>query len=311
MAFRLPPLNGLRLFEAAGRHRSFKLAAQELGVTPSAVSHAVQGLEDWLGAALFARGPRGLVLTEPGAAYLVSVRETLMQLAAASDALPGRRTPCRIRISAAPTFAARLLLPKLGRFRQRHPGIGVFIDTPHHHTGLAEAGADLAIRMGNGDWPGLVAQHLLHEDLVPVCAPALLERYRDQDPVEFMPRIHVTTVTQDWDAWLRAAGRPPTAGPDGLRIDTIQMAFDAAVRCMGIVLGRRPLVDPELHAGTLITVAEPVVRSPAAYWLVGLAQTMARPEIQSFRTWLLDELAADPPAAAAVPRGPPGPDPHV
>lgn len=305
MAFRLPPLNALRLFEAAGRHLSFKLAAHELGVTPSAVSHGVQGLEDWLGAPLFARCLRGLVLTEAGVAYLATIRESLMLLATASETLPGRRVTRRIRISAPPTFTARLLLPRLGRFRERHPDVTLVIDTPHHHAELAEGGADLAIRMGRGEWPGLAAEHLMHEDLVPVCAPALLERCQGRDPVMALPRIRVTTVSQDWETWLRAAGRPVAGGVDGLRIDTVLMAFDAAVRGMGIVLGRRPLVDQELHAGTLIPVAGPVVRSPTPYWLVGHPEIMERPDIRTFRTWLRDELAAD---ARAIPPGAgPGP----
>lgn len=292
MAFRLPPLNTLRLFEAAGRHLSFKLAAQELGVTPSAVSHGVHGLEDWLGTPLFARGPRGLTLTEAGAAYLPAVRDALTVLSAASEQVPGRKPADHIKISAAPTFAARLLLPRLGRFRELHPETAVYIDTTHHHVEFPRDGADLAIRVGLGAWPGLQATKILEEELFPVCAPSLKERYADLGAVDDLPLIHVTTVAHDWDTWLQETGRSGVDTSRGLRVDTIQMAFDAAVRGMGIVMGRRPLVDAELESGALVPLVEQSVRPPTAYWLVGLPETMMRSDIQAFCRWLDEELAA-------------------
>lgn len=299
MAFRLPPLNALRLFEAAGRHLSFKLAAQELDVTPSAVSHGVQGLEDWLGTQLFARSARGLSLTEAGATYLPAVRDSLTLLASASERVPGRRAADHIRISVSPTFGARLLLPKLGHFRERHPGTAVYIDTTHHQVAFPQDGADLAIRMGTGEWPGLEVECLLYEDLVPVCAPAMRERFQSVGAITKLPLIHVTTVTHDWNSWLEFVGQDPTDGSRGLRVDTLQMAFDAALRGMGVVLGRRPLVDPELDAGTLVTLVDQPLRSPTAYWLVGLPETMARPDIQAFRVWLIEELSTNAFHAAA------------
>lgn len=291
MAFRLPPLNTLRLFEAAGRHLSFKLAAQELGVTPSAVSHGVHGLEDWLGTPLFARGARGLTLTEAGTAYLPAVRAALTALSAASEQVPGRRPADHIRISVAPTFAARLLLPRLGRFREQYPATAVYIDTTHHHVEFPRDGADLAIRVGLGDWPGLQARKILQEELLPVCAPSLRERYAGLPSAEDLPLIHVTTVAHDWNTWLRDTGRHGVDTTGGLRVDTIQMAFDAAVRGMGIAMGRRPLVDAELESGALVPLVERSVRPPTAYWLVGLPQTMTRPDIRAFRRWLDDALA--------------------
>lgn len=299
MGFRLPPLNTLRLFEAAGRHLSFKLAAQELDVTPSAVSHGIQGLEDWLGTPLFARSSRGLALTEAGAIYLPSVRESLVLLASASERVPGRRPADHIRISVSPTFGSRLLLPRLGSFRERHPRVTVFIDTTHHQVALPEDGADLAIRMGTGNWTGLQTECLLHEDLVPVCAPSLRRKYSSPAPLSELPLIHVTTVKHDWESWFSSVGQQQPDTSRGLRVDTLQMAFDAAVRGMGVVLGRRPLVEQELEAGTLVTLVDKPLRSPTAYWLVGLPETMSRPEIQAFRDWLVEEMAAYPEHAAA------------
>lgn len=291
MAFRLPPLNALRLFEAAGRHLSFKLAAQELGVTPSAVSHAVQGLEDWLGTPLFARSSRGLTLTEAGVSYLPAVRDALTLLASAGERLPGRRPAEHIRISVSPTFGARILLPKLSQFRERHPGMTVYIDTTHQQVQFPQDGADLAIRLGTGAWPGLDGECLLYEDLVPVCAPAIRERHSAIEAFQELSLIHVTTVTHDWSTWLASVGLSTAESSHGLRVDTIQMALDAATRGMGVALGRRPLVDPELAVGALVPLIDKPVRSPTAYWLVGLPETMERAEIKAFRSWLKEELS--------------------
>src|SRR5581483_4300883 len=131
MALRLPPLSALRLFEAAGRHASFKLAAAELHITPSAVSHGIVALERWLGIELFERGPRGLALTEAGRDYLPYVSEALTMIATGTQRLPSKRADRKIVVSSAPTFAARVLLPNLPRFRARHPEISVAIDSSH------------------------------------------------------------------------------------------------------------------------------------------------------------------------------------
>ena len=281
----------LRLFEAAGRHLSFKRAADELGVTPSAVSHGIQELEDWLGTRLFARGRPGLAFTEAGAGYFPAVRDALLLIATAGNRLPGRAASDRIRISVAPTFAARLLLPRLPRFRERHPDVSVVLDTAHEAVDVPRDDADLAIRMGRGDWPGLAAEHLLTEHLVPLCTPALKARLGEERDFRRLPLIHVTTVSRDWQAWSAATGIGPIHGDGGLKVDEIQMAADAAVAGLGLVLGRRPLMDAELAAGTLVPFCDRAVASDTGYWLVGLAETMARPTIRAFAAWLRGALA--------------------
>lgn len=293
VTFRLPPLNTLRLFEAAGRHLSFKLAAEELQITPSAVSHGVQGLEDWLGTQLFTRGRRGLSLTGAGKNYYPAVRDALALIAAASGDLPGRRPRNEIRISVTPTFGARILLPKLARFRERHPDTSVFIDTAYHPVEFPRDGADLAIRMGEGRWPGLAAEHLLAEWLIPLCTPALRERLLRSSGLCEMPLIHVTSATEDWQAWSDAAGYGRIDCSRGLRVDTIQMAIDAAVRGLGIVIGRKPLVCEELRSGALVPAIDRDVRGRVGYWLVGLPETMRRADIGAFRSWLKEELAGE------------------
>ncbi len=292
MAFRLPPLNSLRLFEAAGRHLSFKLAADELGLTPSAVSHGIQGLEDWLGTPLFLRGRAGLTLTEVGVAYHPAVREALVRIATASEHCSRRGQRNEIRVSAAPTFAARLLLPRLDRFREREPDVSVVVDMVHQQIDLPRDGVDLAIRLGTGDWPGLTAERLLTEELLPLGAPTLRASYGKRADLRKMPLIHIRTVSDDWERWFAATGAGEVDLSGGLRVDTVQMAAEAAVAGRGLVLGRRPLMDSELEAGSLVPFAEQSLPSRTSYWLVGLPETMVRPEIRAFGDWLKSELGA-------------------
>jgi LysR family glycine cleavage system transcriptional activator len=292
MSHRLPPLNTLRLFEAAGRKLSFKLAAEELEVTPSAVSHAVQALEDWLGSPLFHRSRRGISLTLAGESYLPAVSEALKLLASAGDRIANGPEVSTLHISVTPTFGSRVLLPRLYRFRELYPRINVSIDTTHVVVEFPRDGADLGIRLGHGIWPDVVAELLLTEILIPVCSPALLQRLGPSPLLCDAPLIHITTgcVSQDWAAWAVAAGRGSIDCQRGLKVDNTQMAIEAAVQGLGIAIGRRPMVDAELEQGTLVRFDAHEVASEASYWIVAPAECFARPEVQAFREWLLEEL---------------------
>jgi DNA-binding transcriptional LysR family regulator len=292
MALRLPPLSTLRLFEAAGRLLSFKLAAAELAVTPGAVSKGVQSLEEWLGVPLFVRGARRLALTDAGQAYLPAIRQALALLATASDRIPGRPARRSVSLSVAPTFGSRLLLPRLAEFRRLHPDISLAIDTNHRQVEFPDDGVDLAVRMGDGRWPGLEATRLLSVELVPVCSPALLKKLDPSAGLNAAPLIHLTSVADDWAAWARETGQASIDGRRGLMVDTIDMAFDAASRGMGIAIGRLPFAQRELETGRLVRFCGPSVVAKAAYWLVGLNETMKRPEIVAFRRWLLSVSGA-------------------
>lgn len=295
MPLRLPPLPALRLFEAAGRHKSFKLAASELGLTPSAVSHGIVGLETWLGVPLFIRGPRGLSLTREGAEYLPYITEALSMIAVGTQRLPSLRADRSIAISCAPTFAARWLLPGLKRFRDRCPGIGVSVDTVRRQIGFPGDGVDLAIRIGAGPWPGLWSTWLLGERLVPMCGPDYLATRRLQDGSIDLARstlIHVSTASEDWSSWATGAGAEEIDLAGGLRFDTIQLAFDAAAAGLGVVVGRLPLADREIDAGLLVPASSRIVDSATGYWLLGTEAAAGRPDLRQFRDWLEEEMSA-------------------
>jgi LysR family transcriptional regulator, glycine cleavage system transcriptional activator len=286
MRQRLPPLNSLRLFEASARFLSFKNAAEELLLTPSAVSHGIRSLEQWLGTRLFIRTARGLELTEAGARYYPVVKAALGMLVNGTEQVSGQHDgKRRLAISAAPTFASRVLVPSLARFREQHPELDVVIDTAHAHAELGDGGVDLAIRMGRGRWDALEAHRLLGETLVPVCAPERYRQFRELD-IDDVPLIHVTSVSEDWAHWCEAVGRRQPDQARGLRFDTIYMAFEAAARGLGVAIGRRPLVDAELSSGALVALWEHEVKCETAYWLVARHDRAADTAVGTFRHWM-------------------------
>lgn len=292
MPYRLPPLNTLRLFEAAGRHLSFKIAAEELHLTPSAVSHGIQSLEDWLGVPLFQRSHRGLSLTPAGAAYLPDVRRALDALASASAALPGRAPDGRLSVSVAPSFGLRWLIPNLPDFNARHPGIAVSVDTAQRQVEFPRDGIDLAIRMGRGDWPGLDAVCLVREQLVPVAAPSLAAAIRTPRDLSRQTLLHVANVADDWESWCDLAGVILDERDSGPRFDNIQMALEAAAQGLGIAIGRLPVIDADLAAGRLVAVLPPPRSCTTGYWLVTMPESLVRPEVAAFRAWISDRLGA-------------------
>lgn len=288
MAYRLPPLKSLRLFEAAGRHASFKKAAAELGVTPSAVSHGVQALEDWLGASLFARDGNTLALTEAGRSYLPQIRDALERIARASDGVPGRRANGRLSVSAAPFFGVRWLAPHLGNFAAAHPGIEITLDTEQRTVEFPRDGIDIAIRLGRGDWPDLVATALFDEWLIPVAAPDIAARIASVADLDRFAAIHVVTARDDWASWRALVGAPQAAAdaPPARRLDTIALAMESAAAGAGIAIGRLPLIRADLDSGRLVPVLGPPRKGRSGYWLVSTREALARPEVAAFRAWI-------------------------
>lgn len=289
MPRRLPPLNTLRLFEAAARLGQLKAAAEELSLTPSAVSHGIRALERWLGIALFQRSPQGLRLTVEGVRYAAIVRESLTLLGDGTERLLGVQTPRRLAISVTPFFAVRWLLPRLGGFRALHPDISVVLDTSQQQVSLETGEMDMAIRMGRGDWPALACDLLFRERLVPICAPSLVDQVR-ADPASVC-HIHMRTVQEEWQRWCDATGHPPPTPDRAFFVDTLQLAYEAAANGFGVAMGRRPLVDSELDRGQLVQPWRDTVDIETGYWLALPPRRMNEPMIALFREWLLQQIA--------------------
>lgn len=208
MARHLPPLNGLRAFEAAARHLSFTRAAEELNVTQTAISHRIRALEERLGVRLFRRLPRGLVLSEEAQLFLPPVRDAFDQIAAATERLSKEQTGGVLTVSVLPSFAAKWLVPRLGRFRAAHPDIDLRITAALELVDFARDDVDVAIRCGRGHYPGLRVQRLFGETIYPVCSPLLLEgpqALRRPADLGHHTLLH-DDDTSAWQLWLEHAG---------------------------------------------------------------------------------------------------------
>src|SRR5215210_1816923 len=208
MLRRLPPLNALKAFEAAARHESFTRAADELCVTQGAVSHQVKALEATLGLKLFNRERQRLVITEAGRDYLAVLRDAFDRIALGTARVVQRQSSGALTVSTSPDFAAKWLVNRLGRFAEEHPSIDLRVSATLHHVDFAREEVDLAVRHGDGTWPGLDVARLSAEELFPVCSPKLMTgRNKLAKPADLLrvPLLHLDD-RRDWARWLEAAG---------------------------------------------------------------------------------------------------------
>jgi LysR family transcriptional regulator, glycine cleavage system transcriptional activator len=301
MSRRLPPLNALRAFEAAARHLSFTRAADELHVTQTAISHQIKALEERLAVRLFRRLPRGLLLTEEAQRYLPPIRDAFDQIAAATEQLGAGGSSGRLTVSVLPSFAAKWLVPRLGRFRATHPDLDLRISASSQLVDFARDDVDIAIRMGRGRYPGLRVDRLFGESMLPVCAPKLLSGAHPLRRPEDL-REHVLLHDDDhtgWQLWLELSGVEgvdPTRGP--IFTDSA-MVVQAAAEGQGVALARRVLAAGDLAAGRLVQPFEVSLPHDLAYYLVSPEATAEQPRIRAFRAWLLAEAEADPASGAA------------
>jgi LysR family transcriptional regulator, glycine cleavage system transcriptional activator len=295
MRQRLPPLNALKAFEAAARHESFTRAAAELFVTQGAVSHQVKALETELGLKLFNRERQRLVLTEAGRDYLAVVRDALDRIALGTERLLQRQSAGVLTVTTSPDFAAKWLVNRLGNFAEAHPEIDLRVSATMHHVDFAREEVDLAVRHGDGNWPGLDTVRLSSEQLFAVCSPKLLTGRRALGkPADILkyPLIH-TDSRADWAKWLQAAGLENDKVIHGPVLNRASMVIDAAINGQGIALARTTLAAFDLINGRLVRPFAETLRLSKTYWIVCPKATSALPKIVTFRNWLLAEAADD------------------
>ena len=289
----LPPLNALRAFEAAARHLSFTLAAEELHVTQAAVSHQVKGLEDRLGLKLFRRLPRGLMLTEQGQSLLPELRAAFDRIEQAMNKLSVLGNEGPLTLSLMTTFALTWLVPRLHRFQARHPTIDVRMLTTNRIADFGREDVDLAIRYSrDASQPGLRADKLFNDLLTPLSGVAYRDRLKSPADLLRVPLID-TTGDPDWLTWLGAAGirQPPRTPP--MIFDSTKIAVDAAMEGAGVAIGAPFLFKAELASGRLFQPFELVVPTGKGFWLVGPESTAEQPKLKAFREWLLEEAQSD------------------
>lgn len=313
MSYRLPPFAVLRAFEAAARHLSFKKAAEELHLTPAAVSQQIKGLEEYLGVSLFRRLTRALELTEHAKAMLPKLREGFDCLAAAVETTR-QRTADTLTVTAPPSFAAHWLIPRLARFTATHPEIALSLgsspdsvnrrgETAVFSEGLVDPRDDssaVAIRYGVGSYPGYCVERIFAPMYVPVCSPALLERLPLRTPADLHAHvlIHDETIEESgrrslWRTWLQTAGITDVNAGRGPRFSNAVLAIEAALAGQGVALALRLLIEDELAAGRLVIPLDMAAPSPYAYFLVMSEAVAQRPAVEAFRHWLLNEAAGN------------------
>ncbi|NUU02716.1 transcriptional regulator GcvA [Herbaspirillum robiniae] len=292
-ARKLPSLHALRAFEAAARHCSFTLAAQELHVTQGAVSHQIKALEDELGRALFERLPNQLRLTRPGHDYLTALSEAFDRIERATAQLDAVALGQRLAISSSPNFSAKWLVPRLGDFTRRHPGLELRLEQSEGHVNFVREDIDAAIRYGIGPWPGLTCLRLADEFLLPVCAPSLADVPAAQRPAG-LTLLHLDD-RQAWTDWLAEHDRAASnmARMPGIVFNHESAVIDAAVAGQGVALARWSLVAQALREGKLTAPFPPGAQLEQAYWLVCPEAREHDDNITLFLLWLQQSFDDD------------------
>ncbi len=289
MARRLPPLNSLRVFEAAARHLSFTRAAEELFVTQAAVSHQIKALEEFLGLKLFRRQNRSLLLTEEGQSYFLDIKDIFTAISDATTKVLERSAKGTLTISLTPSFAIQWLVPRLSDFNEKHPDIDVRIKAVDMDEGSLTDDVDVAIYYGRGHWSGLSADKLYQEYWMPLCSPMLLNGAKplhSLDDLRYHTLLHDTS-RQEWQRFVKHFSVKDINVNQGPIFSHSMMVLQAAVHGQGIALGNNVLAQPELDAGRLVCPFDEVMMSDNAFYLVCQENQMTAERIEIFREWML------------------------
>lgn len=293
----LPPLNALRVFEAVARNLSFSKAAEELNVTPGAVSQQIKALEDYLGNQIIRRQKRGLLLTDEAQASLPALRAAFEQLAQASEILAQRANSGRLAISVAPSLASKWLVPRLDSFHEQHPEIEVWLSADMSVVDFAIDDVDLAIRYGGGGYAGLHVEKLMSETIVPVCSPRLLI---GDNPLKTPQDLCNHTLLHDgspdkdescpdWSMWLRASGVDNVDCRRGPTFNQSSLVIEAAVAGKGIALAKASLALADLEAARLVIPFDMNTPTDFAYYVVCPPSKQNNKAVKTFTRWLHHE----------------------
>ena len=289
----LPPLSAVRVFEAAARPENFTAAAQELGMTQAAVRYQVKLLGERLGLSLFQRNGRRVALTEKGRDIAPVIIRAFDQMRQGFAALRQDHASV-LTISCTNSFAHLWLAPHIGAFQMRHPGLAVRIQADDAVVDFAQGGIDLAVRGGDGRWPGLEAVLLTHNRLAPLCSPDWLARngpIADARALHAMPRLSPDDIW--WREWFVAMGveDDPAGGPPGIALDSQVMEGRAAMAGQGVAIVNLFLWKAEVEAGQLVEAVPSYVQERASYWVVHPSHSRNSPKIKAFRDWINAEFA--------------------
>lgn len=297
-----PGLRSLRAFDAAARHLSFTRAAADIGVTPAAISHQIKELEDQIGASLFARTSRTMRLTREGEILQGAAIESLEALTRALQKIRKQKNAKQLKISASPSIGAKWLVPRLDRFLATVEGADVRIDVSSNVLDFDRDDLDVAIRFGEGKYPGLRSDLLFQDHVFPVCSPRLITKGKPLNTPRDL--LHHQLIHLDWEAqglpwpnwrmWMQAAGIRDFDDTRGLHFGQTSLAVQAAIDGQGVALGDSNLVADDLAAGRLVKPFELSLRAPPqfAYYIISPLETADAPMVKAFREWSLQEAKA-------------------
>lgn len=292
---RLPNLAALRAFEAAARHGNFSRAAEEIHVTHGAISHQVRALEEELGVALFARHGKRISVTPDGERFAETLRRALGEIATAAEALRAGAQDNKLTITALPSFAARWLSPRIGRFIEQHPGLEVMLQSSSTLTDFRRESVDLGIRFGLGKYPGLHTEKIMDDHYYPVASPRYNGGRLPATPAELANSTLLRCEMEPWTPWFRAAGLKAMEPAGGLVFQDSSMLVRAAAEGHGIALARHAIAMTEIASGELVRLFDISIRCHDSYFLVCPPQSLHKPQVNAFRAWLLKELEDLPP----------------
>lgn len=291
MARSLPPLHLLQLFEAAGRHSSFKKAAEELFLTPSAISHQIKSLEKNLGIVLFTRATRGVKLTSAGEKYIVTVQEIFHLLDHGTSSLKrefsSQTQSTLLRISTIPTIASNIIIPNLGLFQQAFPSVELRIETSMDLIDLRYDDFDLALRLGSGNYPGVISEKIFDLQVTPLCSPTFAEKYNLSNVKQIMsvPLIQHSNMKGSWSQWGNAVGIANVESNSSLSLGSYDAAIQAAQQGLGLVLGAIPLENLALKSGLLVQPFKEKNHFFPKCFAVYHPRDKERSDIHSFISW--------------------------
>ena len=287
----LPPLNALRAFEAAARHGSFTKAANELCVTPGAVSRQVQVLEEHLGTVLFTRMNREVVLSPQGQRYREALSAAFDQINVSTTSLKSGR---ELHISTYLTFGMRWLVPRLSSFMQQNPKYPIILTTtPPNINDVSSGTIEVAILMGKGAWPGVEKHALFPVVMEPVVSPGLMQEMALNTPEDLatIPLLHSSARPDDWADWIESVPNLSLPPGSSVMFESSSLAFEAAAHGMGAAMGQRALIVHELDSGRLVAPFKHRHSDGTQFYLAYSRKLAGDERIKRFRKWILAEAA--------------------
>ncbi|MCR9259072.1 MAG: LysR substrate-binding domain-containing protein [Pseudomonadaceae bacterium] len=290
-----PSLRSLEIFAMAGRCGSFREAAEQLHLSPSAVSHQIKGLENWIGAPLFIRSTRSIELTELGQKLSKSCNTHLQAVNDVLDAAKLEHAETALRISALPLFTDTWLIPRLAKFEKRWPDIRLEIETVNDVVDLNTSNIDVGIRNTRSATPGLTTRKLISLQSVPLCAPELAEKINSIADLCHHTLIVHSGRPASWHRWFELCGHPDLAPVKTLLVDNMHSAVSAAQRGAGVMMGLAPFIWEAGGVNALVNPVKAKLISDGAYRLVYRRTDRTRPLIQDFERWIVEEMQADKP----------------